>query len=221
MGCPDCHGGQNFVGCTEPDGGVMVECGPCPPTCSAFDETSCKANSGCTPIYCPMCTGGQSFVTCFGPGDRGQLSCPAPCPAFCIGMDQTSCAANSQYCRPITCPDCNGGQRFIGCDVPSNVGGPACPACPAPGPCTSVTTLAECDAKTNCHSVFFNSPACSCGGTGCCTVFFHCADGAKATCTGTPTCQIAMRPYCEAPAYVISYTASCYEGCVRPTECAP
>jgi hypothetical protein len=67
MGCPDCNGGQNFVGCTEPDGGVMVECGPCPPTCSAFDEASCKANDYCHPGYCADCNGGQKFTTCLGP----------------------------------------------------------------------------------------------------------------------------------------------------------
>jgi hypothetical protein len=55
---------------------------------------------------------------------------------------------------------------------------------------------------------------------GCCASFSRCSDGGKASCMGAPVCQIAT-PYCEGPAYVLSYTVSCYEGCVRPSECGP
>jgi hypothetical protein len=168
MGCPDCHGGQNFVGCTEPDGGVMVECGPCPPTCSAFDEASCKANDYCHPGYCADCNGGQKFTTCLGPNEA--VACPK-----------------------TTCPVM---------------------------PCADVSTLAACDARTDCHSVFGFCVACDCPTSGCPANFTRCADGGKASCKGTPACQIAT-PICEPPAYVVSFTANCYEGCVRQAECAP
>ena len=87
-------------------------------------------------------------------------------------------------------------------------------------PCANVATLAACDARTDCHSVFVDPGTCGCNAVGCCARFSRCADGGKALCKGTPICQIAT-PYCEAPANVVSYTASCYEGCVRPRECAP
>jgi hypothetical protein len=32
------------------------------------------------------------------------------------------------------------------------------------------------------------------------------------------TCKIAT-PYCEGPAYVLSYTSNCYEGCVPAAAC--
>jgi hypothetical protein len=28
-----------------------------------------------------------------------------------------------------------------------------------------------------------------------------------------------VKPYCEGPAYVVSYTGSCYEGCVPAAAC--
>jgi hypothetical protein len=55
--------------------------------------------------------------------------------------------------------------------------------------------------------------------SGCCMKFSRCADGAANCKGGNIACTIAT-PHCEAP-YVLSYTQSCYEGCVRATECAP
>jgi hypothetical protein len=86
--------------------------------------------------------------------------------------------------------------------------------------CADVTTLEECDARTDCHSVFQDLQDCRCAAVGCCTRFLACADGDRAQCKATNVlCKIAT-PYCEGP-YVVSYTAVCYEGCVRATECAP
>ena len=48
----------------------------------------------------------------------------------------------------------------------------------------------------------------------------RCVEGDKATCVSPAlTCKIAQ-PHCEGD-YVLSYTASCYEGCVKSTDCAP
>jgi hypothetical protein len=37
-------------------------------------------------------------------------------------------------------------------------------------------------------------------------------------CTGNPGCA-QPAPYCEPTIVVVSYTQTCYEGCVRPSEC--
>jgi hypothetical protein len=193
MGCSDCHGGQNFVGCTEPDGGVMVECGPCPPVCSTLDETSCKANDYCHPAYCPDCNGGQKFESCLGPNEHVACSaCPTPL-ELCIGLDEMSCQA-TPACAALYCPNCNGGQRFLGCGVPGEAVG--CATCPAF--CDSVTTLAACDARPDCHSVFADLGVCDCATPGCCIGFARCTDGGKAACkgfTGTGGITVCAAPH--------------------------
>jgi hypothetical protein len=77
-----------------------------------------------------------------------------------------------------------------------------------------------CDARTDCHAVYTDSGTCDCAVAGCCAKFNRCADGAKASCKGPALCNI-VGPSCESPAFVVSYASSCFEGCVRPTECAP
>jgi hypothetical protein len=101
-----------------------------------------------------------------------------------------------------------------------------CPAeayagCVAPPACAEVTTRAECDARSDCHSVFVDPGDCSCAAIGCCARFARCADGGRANCTGSVVECDRVIPHCESPAYVVSYTANCYEGCVVPGDCAP
>jgi hypothetical protein len=84
--------------------------------------------------------------------------------------------------------------------------------------CGDVTTLAECEARSDCHSVFVDPGDCGCATLGCCTRFESCADGDKAKCTGTVLCEVDP-PRCEG-SYVVSYQGSCYEGCVKQTDCA-
>jgi hypothetical protein len=225
MGCSDCHGGQNFVGCTEPDGGVMVECGPCPPTCSAFDETSCNANDYCHPGYCAGCSGGQIFRSCLGPNEAvacSKSTCPAAVACATV-PDEATCKGRND-CHGLYCPDCNGGLRYLGCgDLGTTV---ACDdGCPAFKPCAAVTTSAECDARMDCHSVFDNWH-CPSTAAVCPVTFTKCADGGKTSCKGptgqVPFCAIEPPP-CAASGYVVSYlaTVNCYEGCVRAVACAP
>jgi hypothetical protein len=101
--------------------------------------------------------------------------------------------------------------------------GSTCPgfACPATT-CDQVTTEAACDTRTDCHSVYVDPGTCGCASVGCCAHFSRCAAGDHGQCTMPSTfgCAIAT-PYCESPAYVVSYTSSCYEGCVRADDCAP
>ena len=99
-------------------------------------------------------------------------------------------------------------------------------ACPPPDSgippvvCTLLTTLADCDARSDCHAVFIDPGTCGCGSVGCCAHFSRCADGGKADCKGPAVCKAAT-PFCEGPGYVVAYANACYEGCVRATACAP
>jgi hypothetical protein len=86
------------------------------------------------------------------------------------------------------------------------------------GKCSDLTTQAACDTRSDCHSVFVDPGNCACAALGCCARFQACADGDKADCTGPALCKM-MEPYCEGP-YVIAFEGSCYEGCVKRTDCA-
>jgi len=88
------------------------------------------------------------------------------------------------------------------------------------GACSDVTTLDECEARTDCHSVFHDPGTCGCGKVGCCAKFSACADGDQADCEGKSLSCGAMTPYCEKPAFVVSFRGACFEGCVQPKDCA-
>jgi hypothetical protein len=84
--------------------------------------------------------------------------------------------------------------------------------------CSSLTRDA-CDARGDCHSVFQDLGVCGCAPAGCCTMFSRCAEGGKARCSSMIQCGVAP-PNCVGP-YVVSYTDTCYEGCVLSSECGP
>jgi len=185
--------------------------------CRGLDEATCGATRGCTAGTC-SCNGKTSFEVCFPTGETAPPCNRPPCDTRpCDTLDETACMTRDD-CKAESCPDCDGGQRFGLCAGPNEA--VACLGCQAPAPCAAVTTLAGCDARADCHSVFVDHPICDCAVAGCCASFARCADGGQAACKGTPLCMVAT-PYCEAPAFVVSYTANCYEGCVPPTECAP
>jgi hypothetical protein len=194
---------------------------PCPPTsgCLGTDAMTCAAQPGCTPVTCDDCKGGKFFAGCADPGER--IGCaPCPTPPACSSLDVVACGARSD-CHPGYCPNCMGGQTFQGCLGPNEA--VACEdGCPAPA-CGTLGEMA-CDVRADCHSVFADQGICGCKSVGCCIGFARCADGAKAACNG-PTgsagvlCTVAP-PGCGG-AFVTSYTATCYEGCVQPTECGP
>jgi hypothetical protein len=214
--CPACDGGQTFFGCEEPGGGTACAATVCtPPPCSGLDETTCKARSDCRAAYCPTCGAGTGFAGCLTPTEP-LPQCPATiCPAPCDNFDETQCAKNG--CTPLYCPTCSGGQVYLGCNGPGDVAGCGSGCVTS---CTDLTEQGQCDARSDCHSVFVEQPMCDCTTAGCCATFSRCDDGGKASCKGPAGCFIAG-PYCDGKAFVLSYTASCYEGCVRPTECAP
>lgn len=129
------------------------------------------------------------------------------------GGGATAGAAGSTSCPSgeMWCPGCTVGSGMCAAECP----GAACT------PCDSVDSLAECEMRTDCHSVFENPQGCDCPLPGCCARFERCADNERADCTGASLNCEAVTPYCEHPAYVVSYSGICYEGCVAPKDCAP
>ena len=119
-------------------------------------------------------------------------------------------------CAPgqVWCPGCTPG---TGACYSGGCPGIACPAA-----CDQVTTVEECDARSDCHSVFTDPGTCGCASIGCCAHFSGCAPGDHGQCRQPSglACRIAT-PFCESPAFVVSYTSNCYEGCVRADDCAP
>jgi hypothetical protein len=221
--CPDCKGGQVFVGCYGPGEGAACVLGcPAPASCAGLDEMACIARSDCHPGYCG-CPGEQMFTVCLGPNEAAACpayACPAA-PAACIGLNEAVCNSRGD-CQAEYCNTCLG-RTFAGCGNPGT--GFSCPAvgaCVMPVPCARIADQLSCDARTDCHSVFGDPGTCDCATAGCCIGYSRCADGGKAACsgpTGPGILCMAPPPACGG-AYVISFTADCWEGCVRPTECA-
>jgi hypothetical protein len=144
-----------------------------------------------------------------GPCQPGQTWCPGCTPGT------GTCVSSGGGCPGFACPPPDAGCTLSTCPVVDA----SVPPDAKPSPCAQATSLADCDARTDCHAVFVDLRTCGCAQLGCCAHFSRCADGDRAACKGTPLCEIPT-PYCEGP-YVISYTATCYDGCVRAAECAP
>lgn len=112
----------------------------------------------------------------------------------------------------------SGGQGGLGMGGGAGAGGDS--GAP-PVACALVTMQADCEARSDCHSVFQDPHDCKCAALGCCAQFSRCADAEKAQCTATPGLACgAATPYCEGP-YVVAYTKTCFEGCVQSKDCAP
>ncbi len=133
--------------------------------------------------------------------------------------DTASCQADAN-CVALGCPDCHGGQSFIGCyDKNGPLPGIGCPAgCPQPASCDNLDENA-CNARSDCHSVY--QPAlCECAEC-CCTPFNHCASGLP-VCNGPVLCR-AQPPDCGNPdcnnRFAVGVANGCYEGCVLASEC--
>ena len=184
-------------------------------SCNVADATgTCVAKTQvCPAVYQPVCgCDGKAYPSdC----DRMAAGVTKMSDGPCATADAGACPAGQTWC-----PGCTPGTGSC------SVGG--CPgyACPLPdggtadaaaGSCDQVTTQAECDGRTDCHSVFEDPQTCRCAGLGCCMRFSRCAGGGRADCTGPAAC-LAPTPYCEG-AFVLSYANSCYEGCVRQTAC--
>lgn len=175
---------------------------------------------GCNICYCQasgiwMCTTAQcptdAPVVADAPADAGQ--CPAGqmwCPGCTPG--EGSCGV---ACTGMVCP---APDAAVAEDAAFSDSATADASTVA---CSQLTLQTDCEIRADCHAVFVDPGTCGCFGSGCCAHFDRCADGGKAVCVAPTTfaCTIATW-FCESP-YVISYTDSCYEGCVLGSVCAP
>jgi hypothetical protein len=92
------------------------------PICSGLDQSQCAATSGCTALACPTCSGQTVFSSCYRAVGAPPPSCIQPgCPApeSCTDLGEIACQARTD-CEAFHCPDCKGGQTFVGCGVPGN-----------------------------------------------------------------------------------------------------
>jgi hypothetical protein len=176
----------------------VVECAPGYPVGSTK-----PAGDGCNTC---TCTAGGYF-----------LCTTAACPPSDAALEAGQCPSGLVWCPGCTPGTGSCGQVCTGAPCPV---GDAAVVDTGSG-CSGLTTQAACDARSDCHSVFYDPGTCGCASAGCCAHFNRCVDGGKALCA-PPTsigCDMAT-PFCESP-YVVSYTAICYEGCVLGTKCGP
>jgi len=110
------------------------------------------------------------------------------------------------------CPGCR-------IDEGSCVSGAVCPALPCFS-CSAAVDEADCNTFTGCHAVYQDPHDCRCDTLGCCAQYVSCEVGATVDCEGANVECDSLTPYCENPAFVVSYTPTCYEGCVKPEVCA-
>ena len=194
-------GGSTGVGGTKGTGGVTGTGGTggsTGKTCGGIAGATCATNEFCD-LQAGSCNVSDATGTCVLNVGVG-----------CIASVQPVCGCNGKTYNN----DCE--RQVAGVSKKSNG---ACPTGDAGATtCGQVTTQAECDGRSDCHSVFVDPGTCGCAGAGCCAHFSTCAAGGHANCTGPAQCDMAT-PHCEAP-YVVSYTGICFEGCVRQSECA-
>lgn len=211
------EGGSSGGGVGGLDGGVAGTSGGYPgtdpaPACSyGLARAECEAMSACAFFQGPSCNGEPGVTFCYPKGSAVDYFCPPPPPA-CSTLDEAACSARTD-CRVDHCPACSGGSLALCArltDPPST-----CPHCVVP--CSQVTVLEDCEVRTDCHAVYQDPGTCACAEPGCCAKFSFCADGNSAKCSGNPVCKSAA-PHCEG-IFVVSYTDTCYEGCVEQADC--
>ncbi len=172
-----------------------VECAPGYPVGSTR-----PAGDGCNTCTC-LSTG--AFVCTASP---------------CVAQDASAaCPSNYRWC-----PGCTPGTGSCELYCPASpcfIGDGGAETGDATLACSGVATQADCEARSDCHPVFQDLGVCGCAGVGCCIRFNRCASGAKAICTVPATFGCTVQtPSCEGD-FVISYSGSCYEGCVKTSEC--
>jgi len=130
--------------------------------CSGNLQTCCvddvQFQCGCNSMNCawsPICEGtdaGAATGTGGSTAGGGSGGAQVDSGAGCAGLDEVGCTARSD-CRADYCPLCQG-QTFVGCARPSDLPSP-CAGIVCPQPCSQVTTLAECETRSDCRSSAF------------------------------------------------------------------
>ena len=165
--------------------------------------------------------GGPSGGTA-GAGTAGTSGAGPVCPNDCTPGTTAGCASGQVS---WTCGNNHDYQELIdgGCTDQATALPRYC--CPpefyAGCACAQATTLEACEARPDCHSVFTDPgpETCRCSEIGCCAQFSRCTEGALANCAGPAICD-SVTPYCDEPAYVLAHVDACFEGCVKPEDCA-
>jgi hypothetical protein len=136
----------------------------------------------------------------------------------CSWLNDPATCTNSGRCTVATCPACDGLMTFAGCTDPGDMA-PSCDPNPiCVHPCNQITTQDACSVNTVCHPVFWDNQPCSCPTQDCCMHFAFCAPNAKAQCIPPPLLCAQPPPVCDT-GFEVSYSGTCYEGCVKTVEC--
>jgi len=137
----------------------------------------------------------------------------------CGAHDTRAACEADAACVVGGCPDCEGGTDFQGCYAVGQAPEIACPAIACAPSCEEITTEQSCESQPGCHGVYQDPGNCLCAGLGCCIQFARCAADPIACQppSGGITCK-RLQPSCEGD-YVLAYSESCYEGCVKRTRC--
>lgn len=169
----------------------------------------CSGASATFDLYAPSDAGEAADVQSRDGGTDASASCRRHTTAEACGADNA--------CTFVAgCSDCRGGFNGGGCygkDEPRPAF--ACAPCLQ---CQAFTDEASCRASGSCHAVFRDPGTCDCTAAGCCLSFFACAPGATARCNATTTMCKQATPMCKA-GFTVGYTDTCFEGCVRETDC--
>jgi hypothetical protein len=162
--------------------------------------------------------GFEDHTIAFSVPDPGVCGCcGCPCTVGYYGEETLAGDGAAACCADLDTDPLNCGA----CDRNCNGGTCTAGTCDGATDCSLLTTLDACHASAECHSVFVDPGTCGCEGLGCCAQFSRCADGDLADCKGANLACTVSEPFCEGPAYVISYAGACYEGCVVSSDCAP
>lgn len=205
--CPTCdHPSADFIACyakgQEP---IPNKCTAvaCAPRCEdATQASACLTTNGCTAVYTLDTTAfapTMKFASCHS----GLLTCASQSTNGCPPFAPANCLSGFVVGYANGCP--------VGCIEDSLECGGAESACAG-------RSEQSCTSVVGCHAVYDDPGTCDCSTPGCCIQYKTCKAG-PAMCKASDVLCDATPPACG-PNYVVSYTSSCYEGCVKPMECA-
>ena len=180
-------------------------------------EAACRSRSDCAVGACSICGGGAPFISCYDPATesgpiklRRRVSGPLFDPRRGVVQDphglprrRVPQLQRRQRFRPMRCPQ-RSADRLSRDSLP--------------GPLRTGDDEGRVRGAARLSPVFVDDRACGCAALGCCSASRAVPMEAAPYANHLAILCDAVAPHCEGP-YVISYTASCYEGCVQSTDC--